>query len=82
MLFNEVQAHLLAPVCVSAYNKDLQARLRSDRDRPDQDMRDHDALRDACSFLLIAADALKGQQDAVARLVFNEVTCQARQHHP
>ena len=77
MLFNEVQAHLLAPVCVSAYNKDLQARLKSDKDRPDHDMRDHDALRDACSFLLIAADALEGQHDAVARLVFNEVICQA-----
>ena len=69
----ELQMHFLAPVCVSMYNKDLEASLRSQDNRPDHDMRDHDALRDACYFLLIAADALELQREATIRLLFNEV---------
>ena len=67
--------HFLAPVCVSMYNKDLEAALRSEDNRPEHDMRDHDALRDACHFLLIAADAVDLQRETIVRLLFNEVVC-------
>lgn len=69
----ELQMHFFAPVCVSMYNKDLEASLKSEEDRPEHDLRDHDALRDACQFLLIAAEVLEGQRETIVRLLFNEV---------
>ena len=47
----------------------------SEGERPDHDMRDHNALRDACAFLLLASDTLRdlASQEAVCRLLFNEV---------
>lgn len=69
----EFQEHFYAPVCISMYNKDLEAALKSEDNRPDHDMRDHNALRDACQFLLIAATTLEGQVETVVRLLFNEV---------
>ena len=69
----ELQMHFLSPVCVSMYNKDVEAALRSADSRPEHDMRDHDALRDGCQFLLIAAEVLQSQRETVVRLLFNEV---------
>ncbi len=65
--------HFLSPVCVSMYNKDVEAALRSADSRPEHDMRDHDALRDGCQFLLIAAEVLQSQRETVVHLLFNEV---------
>ena len=69
----EFEEHFYAPVCISMYNKDLETSLKSEDNRPDHDMRDHDALRDACHFLLLAADIIEPQTEAVVRLLFNEV---------
>lgn len=68
----ELQDHLCAPVCISMYNKDLEAALKSEDDRPEHDMRDHHSLRDACQFLLIAAEIIEEQQETIVRLLFNE----------
>lgn len=47
----------------------------SEGGRPEHDMRDHDALRDACAYLLLASDTLGdlASQEAICRLLFNEV---------
>lgn len=74
----ELQMHFYAPVSISMYSRELEASLRSQDNRPEHDMRDHDALRDACQFLLIAADILEEQLETIIRLLFNEViTCSA-----
>lgn len=78
----ELQMHFLAPVCVSMYNKDLEGSLRSEENRPEHDMRDHDALRDACQFLLIAADAVEGHRETIVRLLFNEVSLGPTTYNP
>lgn len=73
LLLEEVQQHLLEPARVSSYDRGLQAQLCSEEDRPEHDMRDHEALKDACCFLLLAAEALEREREAIARLLFNEV---------
>ena len=77
----ELQEHFLAPACISMYNKDLEASLKSEDSRPEHDMRDHDALRDACQFLLIAADLVESQLETIVRLLFNEVSRPRVLHH-
>ncbi len=71
----EFQDHFQAPVSVSAYNRDLAAAMSGEGTRPEHDMRGHDALRDACAFLLLASDTLVdlAGQEAVCRLLYNEV---------
>lgn len=57
-----------APTSVSLYNKGQELALSNSA-------MDHDGLRDACDFLVLASDALEGlpTQEAIRRLLFNEV---------
>lgn len=69
-----MQDHFLEGAVLSAYNKAAQGRLHSESERPEHDMRDAEALKDACAFLLIVSGACPGQREAAGRLLFNLVS--------
>lgn len=74
MCMEEMQLHFMSPVGISGYNKDFEVQLKSEDDRPQHDMRDHDCLKDACHLLLIAVDASAANYEKAFRLLSSEVS--------